>query len=197
MRNSVKSPIVLLTTVALTLALAACGGDDSAGTTVGQGTSATADETATLTTDTFTGDTSAGEGSTDASTSDVCQLLDNDTITSITGVDFSQAVATDDGDGTCTWDLTSTGELAMVSVFITDNVNSTYEINRGVAETMVDDVTDVSVAGVDHAFAYMGGTVVAMDFGSTYVQVLFMSLGAETTDLGVPVKLAEEVASNL
>jgi hypothetical protein len=196
MRKTVKSPITLLAAAALTLALAGCGGDDSSGNTVDQTTSAVGDETAMPTTDASTGDSSEGDDSGDASTSDVCELLDTGTITSITGIDFSQAEVTDDGDGTCDWDLTSTGGLAIVSVIVSDNVESTFEISRGVAESMFDDVTDVSVSGVDHAFAYMGGMIVAMDFGGQYVQVLFMSLGTEATDADVPVKLAEEVASN-
>lgn len=201
MRKSVQSPVALLATLALTLALASCSSGDSSSKSSDPESAAVTDEAAQPTTAASTDVNStdaaaAGDGSTTASTSDVCQLLDNDTITSITGIDFSQAVATDDGAGTCDWDLTSTGGMAIVSVMTLDNVDSSYEVNKGVAESMFDDVTDVSVPGVDHAFAYMGGLVVAMDFGGQYVQVLFMSLGAEETDPSVPVKLAEEVARN-
>ena len=196
MRKSVKSPVVLLAAVALSLVLAACGGGDSSKTTADPGSAAVTDGAMQPTTDASTGDSSAGNDAANASTSDLCQLLDNGTITSITGVDFSTAVATDDGTGTCTWDLTSTGGLATVSVIATDSGGSTFEMNRGVAASMFDDVTDVSVAGADHAFTYMGGVVVAVDLGGDYVQVLFMNFGNEVADPAAPVKLAEEVAKN-
>ena len=197
MRKSVQAPVVLLATVALTLAMAACSGGDSSDKTTGDPTPAVTDETATPTADDAGDDTSTADASGgDASTSDLCSVLDNDTITSITGIDFSQAVATDDGAGSCDWDLTSTGGLALVSVMTLDEADSSYEMNKGVAESMFDDVTEVSISGTDHAFTYMGGMVTAMDIGGTYVQVLFMSLGTETVDPSVPVKLAEEVASN-
>lgn len=198
MRKSVQAPVVLLTTVALTLALAACSGGDSSDKTTGDPTPAVTDETAMPTADDAGKDTSTADADADAdaSTSDLCSVLDNDTITSITGIDFSQAVATDDGAGSCDWDLTASGGLAMVSVMTLDEADSSFEMNKGVAESMFDDVTDVSISGADNAFTYMGGMVTAMDIDGTYVQVLFMSLGTETADASVPVKLAEEVASN-
>jgi len=201
MRRSVQSPVVLLATLALTLALAACGGDESAGKKADPETPAVTDAAAQPTADTSTdaaatSAAAAGADSTKASTSDTCRLLDNGTITSITGIDFSAAVATDDGGDTCNWDLTSTGGMAMVSVIVASNEGSTYEVNKGVAKTMFDDVTDVSVAGVDHAFTYMGGLALAMDFGDKYVQVLFMSLGADVVPDSALVKLGGEVASN-
>ncbi|WP_291379289.1 DUF3558 family protein [Demequina sp.] len=202
MRTSVKSPVTILTALAFALALAACGGDDSAGNSSDPETLSAADATATPAAEAPASDAAEGDGSSegddsaDASTTDACQLLDTDTITSISGLDFSEAVVTDDGMGTCTWDLTSTGGLAMVSVMVFDNIDSSFQINREVTESMFDDVADVSVAGVDHAFTYMGGTVIAMDLGSDYVQVLYMSFDADGNDPGVPVKLAEEVVSN-
>lgn len=198
MRKSVQAPVVLLATVALTLALAACSGGDSSDKTTGDPTPAVTDETATPTADDAGKDTSTADADADAdaSTSDLCSVLDNDTITSITGIDFSQAVATDDGAGSCDWDLTASGGLAMVSVMTLDEADSSFDMNKGVAESMFDDVTDVSISGADNAFTYMGGMVTAMDIDGTYVQVLFMSLGTETADPSVPVKLAEEVASN-
>ena len=182
MRISVTSPVVLLAAAALTLALAGCGGGDSSDSTGDPGSVAATDEAMQPTTEAPTGDSSAGNEAADASTSDLCQLLDNDTITSITGVDFSTAVATDDGSGTCTWDLTSTGGLAMVSVIATDSAGSSFTMNKDVAASMFDDVTDVSVAGAGEAFMYMGGVVVAMDLGGEYVQVMFMNFGNEVAD---------------
>lgn len=196
MRTSVTSPVVLLAAVALTLALAGCGGGDSSDTTGDPASAAVTDEAMQPTTEAPTGDSSAGDEAADASTSDLCQLLDNDTITSITGVDFSKAVAADDGSGTCTWDLTSTGGLATVSIIATDSGGSTFTMNKDVAASMFDDVTDVSVACADNAFLYMGGLVVAMDLGGDYVQVMFMNFGNEVADASAPVKLAEEVAKN-
>ncbi len=196
MRTSVTSPIVLLAAVALTIALAGCGGGDAPESTGDPGSAAVTDEAMQPTTDAPTGDSSAGNEAAGASTSDLCQLLDNDTITSITGVDFSTAVATEDGTGTCTWDLTSTGGLAMVSVIATDSAGTTFTMNRDVAASMFDDVTDVSVAGADNAFTYMGGGVVALDLGGDYVVVMFMNFGNDVAGPSAPVKLAEEVAKN-
>ena len=205
MRTSVRSAVALLATVALTVSLAACGGDkkssdakvDAATAAAAAATDAAAKPTAGTSTDAAaTSAAAATTDSTSASTSNLCRLLDKDTITSITGVDFSAAVVTDDGGGSCNWDLTSTGGMAIVSVNVASSVTSTYVTNEAVAKSMFDDVTDVSVAGVAHAFTYMGGLALAMDFGDKYVQVVFMSLGSEVVPDSALVKLGEVVAKN-
>jgi Protein of unknown function (DUF3558) len=201
MRTSVRSTVVLLAAVALTLSLTACGGAKSADKKADPATAATSDAAAKPTADTSTdaaatSGAAAGADSTKASTTDVCRLLANDTITSITGVDFSAAVAADDGEGTCSWDLTSTGGMATVSIIVNDNGGSSFEANQAVAKSVFDDVTDVKVAGVAHAFTYMGGLALAMDFGDKYAQVVFMSLGSEVVPDSAILKLGEEVAKN-
>ena len=201
MHTSARSAVALLAAVALTLSLAACGAKKSSDAKADASTAAVTDGTAQPMATTFadaaaTSDAAAGADSTKASTRDVCRLLDNATITSITGVDFSAAVATADGEGTCSWDLTAKGGRATLSIIANSNSGSSFAANEAIAKSAFDDVTDVSVAGVDHAFTYMGGLAVAMDLGDKYVQVVFMSLGDEVVPDSALVKLAEEVAKN-
>lgn len=204
MHTSARSAVALLAAVALTLSLAACGANKSSDAKTDASTAATAavtDGTAQPMATTFpdaaaTSDAAAGADSTKASTRDVCRLLDNATITSITGVDFSAAVATADGAGTCSWDLTAKGGRATLSIIANSNSGSSFAANEAIAKSAFDDVTDVSVAGVDHAFTYMGGLAVAMDLGGKYVQIVFISLGAEVVPHSALVKLAEAVAKN-
>ena len=193
MRESVKSSVAVLATAVLALTLAGCGGDKADEKTAGATTAPVSNEALPP-----TPDVAASDDTNDASESDMCALLDNSTITTITGVDYSAVVPADDGSGTCTWDLTSLGGASMVSVIAADTGGSTFQMNRDVAASMFEDVTDVSVAGSDDAFTYMGGWVLAMDLGGDYVQVMYMnmSLGEETTDPEVLTNLAEEVAAN-
>ena len=126
----------------------------------------------------------------------MCDLLDKDAISKISGVDFSAASVEDDDTGTCSWDTMSAGGLSMVSVTRDESGDMSYALTRGVVEGMFDDTTDVSVKGADHAFSYMGGIAIGLDFNGTYAQVLFMTLDSSITDENIPVKLAEEVARN-
>jgi len=196
MRSFAKPPMVLTAAVALTLALAGCGGDDAPNSKAGSSdavvTQATTAPAVDVSEDAVV--TDAPEAP-DASQSDVCKLLDNDTITSITGIDFSKAVPTPSSGG-CDWDLTDLGGMSMVSVMVEEG-DSSYEVNRGVAASMFDDATDVSVSGADKAFTYMGGLVVAMDVNGKYVQVLLVSFEQTAVADGVVVDLASEVAGNM
>lgn len=198
MRTSVKSAVALVATAAITLALAGCGGgdksDDSsdptnvATTTEAAPTSdAAATEEATITDE-------AAEGSSD---SKACSLLDNDTLTAVTGADFSQAVASDDGSGSCTWDTMAAGGLSSVEVMLETAGGVSYEENRTGAALIMDDVTDINVDGADHAFSYMAGMVVAMDVHGEYVQVLFVTLDPAVTDTDITAKIASKVAGNM
>jgi len=197
MRNFAKPPVVLTAAVALALALAGCGGDDAANGTAASDdavvTEATTGPVVDVTEDAVVSDS---DDSTEALQSDVCTFLDNDTITSITGIDFSKAVATPSSEGGCDWDLTDLGGMSVVSVMVEEG-DSSYEVNRGVAASMFDDATDVSVSGADKAFSYMGGLVVAMDAHGKYVQVLLVSLEQTAVADGVGVDLASEVAGNM
>jgi hypothetical protein len=185
---------VLLAVLALTLALAGCGGDESGDKNADPETTAVVEEAAPDSTD------NAAAATTDeaakASTSDACQLLDNDAITSITGVDFSKAVPTATADG-CDWDLSDVGGMSMVSVLVDTSGVTDFTVTRGVAAGMFDDVTDVSVDGAKAAFTYMGGVIVAMDIKSSIVQVMFISFEGEATDDSTIVKLAQKVADNM
>lgn len=200
MRRSVQSPLVLLAALALTLALAGCGGDEPGDKNADPETTAVVEDVTPEATDDAAAATTDEAAATDdaakASTSDACRLLDNDTITSITGVDFSKAVPTETADG-CDWDLSESGGMSMVSVLIDTSGVSDFSVTRDVAGGMFDDVADVSIAGADDAFTYMGGVIVAMDIKGSIVQVMFMSFEAEAADESAAVKLAEEVASNM
>lgn len=198
MRTSVKSAVAFVATAAITLALAGCGGGDKSDdtsdpTTAAVTTEATPTADAAGTEDATTTE-EAAEGSSD---SKACSLLDNATISEITGSDFSQAVASDDGSGTCTWDNTASGGLSSVAVMLDTAGGVSYEENRAGAALIVDDVTDVTVDGADNAFTYMGGIIVAMDVDGEYVQVMFMSFDSTITDTTICVQLASEVAHNL
>lgn len=197
MRTSFRSSMAIVATAALTLALAGCGGgDDSGGKTVEPQITASADDAALPTADGATAEATPDDDG-NASTSAACELLDNDTITAVTGVDFAAAVASDDSTGTCTWDLTDSGGFSLVSVTLDESGDASYEITKGVVTSMFDDVVDASIPGADHAFTYMGGAVVAMDFNGTYVQVMFMSFDANGSDPSIPNKLAEAVAKKM
>ena len=115
-----------------------------------------------------------------------------DDITAISGVDFSAAEPVVDSDGACTWDLTSTGGLAMASVMIDESEAGMYTMTREMAAGMFTDVTDLEIAGADQAFSYMGGWIVAMEVGDKFVQVIWMSFtDTAEADTTIGAKLAE------
>ncbi len=194
MRRSVQSPVVLLATLALTLALAGCGSDDSVDGSADPETAEVTEEATQAAAEEIT--EAATEEPAEASTTRACELLDNDSISSITGADFSQAVATATPDG-CDWDLTNVGGLSMVSVLIDASGASNFSLTRDVASGMFDDVTDVSIAGADNAFGYMGDVIVAMDIDGVLVQVMFVSFEVEVSGTSIVADLAQEVANNL
>ena len=202
MRTIVNRSIALAAAATLTLALTACSGSDDKkedSPTDNPGATVEATDTATATDDTeATSTAEAGEEVIDPASSEACGTLSKDDITAISGVDFSAAEPVVDSDGACTWDLTSTGGLAMASVMIDESEAGMYTMTREMAAGMFTDVTDLEIAGADQAFSYMGGWIVAMEVGDKFVQVIWMSFtDTAEADTTIGAKLAEKVASNL
>lgn len=195
MYTTVARSLALVSTAALAFTLTACSSNDKKDEQPGASDTAT-EAAATATADSgATGDASAtAEPVFDSA---ACDLIDSATLTTITGVDFSAATATATDDTTCDWDLTESGGLSSVSVQLSPGDSNIYDATRTAAAGMFDDVTDVSVAGADHAFTYMGGMVVAFTSGNDFIQVVYVSFDENGDDPNVPLKIAEEVAGNL
>jgi hypothetical protein len=191
-----RSSLTLI--LALTLLVAACGGESGESpTTTAQSPVATADDDGAATTtgqvppDETTVAPSGGGGD----MLDPCALLTVEEIMTTTGVPFDEGVFNEElsSEGQVICDWTGSEEFALVQVLFHDF--DSFEGNRESAAEFTGEATDVEIPGVGAAFATGEGSIIGMQVDGGYLQVSYIPNGPGTV-LEETTQLATVVAAN-
>ncbi|HSJ82914.1 MAG TPA: DUF3558 family protein [Acidimicrobiia bacterium] len=188
----------LTLTLALTVLVAACGGESGESpTTTAPSAVATADDDGAATTtgqeppDETTVAPSGGGGE----MLDPCALLTVEDIMTATGVPVDEGVFNEDlsSESQVICDWTGTEEFAFVQVLFQD-IDS-FEGNRDSAAEFTGEATDVAIPGVSAAFATGEGSIIGMQVDGGYLQVSYIPSGPGTV-LEETTQLATVAAAN-
>ena len=191
-----RSSLTLI--LALTLLVAACGGESvESPTTAAPPPVATADDdgAATMSGQEPPDETTVAPGGGGGDMPDPCALLSVEDIVTATGVAFDEGVFNEElsSESQVICDWTGSEEFALVQVLFHD-IDS-FEGNRDSAEEFTGGVTDAEIPGVSAAFASDEGSIIGMQVDDGYLQISYIPNGPGTV-LEETTQLATVVAAN-